>query len=48
MFSAAYRPDEFDEILNYADHIVFNTAAGQVLKFGEKVKKSRKTGGTSG
>ena len=35
MFSAAYRPDEFDEILNYADHIVFNTP-GQVLKYGEK------------
>ncbi len=26
VFSAAYRPDEFDEILNYADHIVFNHA----------------------
>ena len=38
VFSAAYRPDEFDEILNYADHIVFNTP-GQVLKYGEKVKK---------
>ena len=41
VFSAAYRPDEFDEILNYADHIVFNTP-GQVLKYGEKVKKAGK------
>ena len=44
VFSAAYRPDEFDEILNYADHIVFNTP-GQVLKFGEKVKKAGKQAG---
>lgn len=44
VFSAAYRPDEFDEILNYADHIVFNTP-GQVLKYGEKVKKAGKQAG---
>ena len=44
VFSAAYRRDEFDEILNYADHIVFNTP-GQVLKFGEKVKKAGKQAG---
>ena len=40
VFSAAYRPDEFDEILNYADHIVFNTP-GQVLKYGENTHNGK-------
>ena len=30
-------------ILNYADHIVFNTP-GQVLKYGEKVKSGKRAG----
>lgn len=37
VFSAAYREDEFEEILGFADHVVFNTPA-QVKKFGERVK----------
>lgn len=37
IFSPAYREDEFDEILNYANHIVFNSVR-QVEKFGEKAK----------
>ncbi len=44
VFSAAYRPDEFDEILRYADHVVLNTPA-QVLRFGEKIKKAGKEAG---
>ena len=35
VFCAAYRDDEFDELLNYADHIVFNTVT-QLKKFGKK------------
>lgn len=41
VFSPAYREDEFDEILQYADHIVFNSPA-QLRKYGEKAKKARK------
>ena len=33
VFSAAYREDEFREVLRYADHIVFNSVA-QLKKFG--------------
>lgn len=44
VFSAAYRPDEFDEILRYADHVVLNTPA-QVVRFGEKIKKAGKEAG---
>ena len=44
VFSAAYRPDEFDEILRYVDHVVLNTPA-QVLRFGEKIKKAGKEAG---
>ena len=33
VFSPAYRRDEFEEILKYADHLVFNSP-GQVKKFG--------------
>ncbi len=42
IFSPAYREDEFDEILTYANDIVFNSSA-QVLKFGEKAKKRGKS-----
>ena len=41
VFSPAYRVDEFDEILQYADHIVFNSPA-QLRKYGEKAKKAGK------
>lgn len=35
VFSAAYRDDEFDELLRYADHIVFNSFA-QWKRFGPR------------
>ena len=38
VFCAAYRDDEFDELLKYADHIVFNTVT-QLKKFGSKAKE---------
>lgn len=41
VFCAAYREDEFDELLQYADHIVFNSP-GQLLKFGAKAKAAGK------
>ncbi len=44
VFSAAYRPDTFDELLNYADHFVFNTP-NQVKKFGAKVAAAGKEAG---
>lgn len=44
VFSAAYREDEFDEILSYADHIVFNTPS-QVKKYGERVRAAGKQAG---
>ena len=37
VFCAAYRADEMDELLQYADHIVFNSPA-QLAKFGPKAK----------
>lgn len=42
VFSPAYREDEFDEILKYADDIVFNSV-NQVLKYGKKAKDSGKS-----
>ncbi|HIZ54948.1 MAG TPA: carboxynorspermidine decarboxylase [Firmicutes bacterium] len=41
VFSPAYRRDEFDEILQYADHIVFNSPA-QVRKFGAAARSRGK------
>ena len=35
VFSAAYRDDEFDELLSFSDHIVFNSLT-QYSKFAEK------------
>ena len=37
VFCGAYRPDEFDELLHYAGHIVFNSPA-QLAKLGPKAK----------
>ncbi|MGN0432877.1 MAG: carboxynorspermidine decarboxylase [Lachnospiraceae bacterium] len=37
VFCAAYRDDEFDALLEYADHIVFNSP-GQLEKFGRRAK----------
>ena len=42
VFSPAYREDEFDEILKYADHIVFNSVS-QVKKYAEKAKSAEKS-----
>ncbi len=37
VFSPAYRDDEFDEILKYANHVVFNSSR-QVKKFAQRAK----------
>ena len=42
VFCAAYRDDEFEELLQYADHIVFNSVS-QLKRLGEKAKKSGKS-----
>lgn len=42
VFCAAYRDDEFDELLGYADHIVFNSL-NQMKKFGAKAKRQGKS-----
>lgn len=41
VFCGAYREDEFDELLRYADHIVFNSP-NQLKKFGPKAKAAGK------
>lgn len=42
VFCAAYREDEFEELLKYADHIVFNSIS-QLKKFGPKGKQCGKS-----
>lgn len=42
IFSAAYRENEFEEILKYADHIVFNSP-NQLKRFGKKAKNFGKS-----
>lgn len=42
VFSPAYRDDELEEILKYADDIVFNSPR-QVKKYGERAKKAGKS-----
>lgn len=42
VFCGAYRDDEFDELLEYADHIVFNSP-GQLKHFGKKAKECGKS-----
>lgn len=37
VFCAAYRDDEFDEVLRYADHVVFNSPA-QLARFGRAAR----------
>lgn len=41
VFCAAYREQDFDELLKYAGHIVFNSTS-QLAKFGEKAKAAGK------
>lgn len=42
VFCAAYRDDEFDQLLEYADHIVFNSPA-QLKRFSQKAKQHGKS-----
>ena len=42
VFCAAYRADEFEELLHYADHIVFNSPR-QLAKFGARAKAAGKS-----
>lgn len=42
VFCGAYRGDEFDELLKYADHIVFNSP-NQLKKFGFKAAQAGKS-----
>ena len=44
MFCGAYRADEFDELLRYADHIVFNSPR-QLKRFGPAAKAAGKSVG---
>lgn len=44
VFCGAYRTEEFDELLKYADHIVFNSV-GQLKKFGKQAKAAEKSVG---
>ena len=43
VFCAAYRADDFAELLQYADHIVFNSP-GQLAQFGPAAKRRAKRG----
>ena len=42
VFCGAYREEEFRELLDYADHIVFNSI-GQLKKFGPRAKECGKS-----
>ena len=42
VFCAAYRADQFEELLQYADHIVFNSPS-QLAKFGPAAKAAGKS-----
>ena len=44
VFSAAYREDQFPELLQYADHIVFNSPS-QLRRFGPRAKAAGKSVG---
>lgn len=44
VFCGAYREDEFAELLQYADHIVFNSVH-QLAKFGNRAKEAGKSVG---
>lgn len=44
VFCAAYKEDEFEKLLHYADHIVFNSPA-QLKRFGALAKKAGKSVG---
>ena len=44
VFSPAYKPEEFEELLSYADHFVFNSPR-QLQKFGPAAKAAGKAVG---
>ena len=44
VFSPAYRPDEWDELMGYADHVVFNSPA-QVRRFAPAARAAGKSTG---
>ena len=44
VFSPAFREDEFEDVLRYADHIVFNSCA-QLKKFGPRARAAGKSVG---
>ena len=44
VFSPAYRADEFEELLTYADHFVFNSP-NQLRKFGPRARAAGKSVG---
>ena len=44
VFSPAYKEEDFDEILSYCDHIIFNSV-NQLCKFKEKCQKAGKSFG---
>lgn len=44
VFCAGYREDEFEELLCFADHIVFNSPS-QLLRFGKRAKQAGKSVG---
>lgn len=44
VFSPAYREEEFEELLEYGDHIVFNSCS-QVRRFGERARAAGKSVG---
>jgi len=44
IFSPAYREEEFDEVLKYADHIVFNSF-NQLIKFAPRARAASKSVG---
>mgnify|MGYP002225492300 CR=1 FL=1 len=44
VFCAGYREDEFEELLSFADHIVFNSPS-QLLRFGKRAKQAGKSVG---
>ena len=44
VFSAAYREDQFVELLRYADHVVFNSP-GQLKRFGPRAKAAGRSVG---
>lgn len=44
VFCAEYREDEFEELLCFADHIVFNSPS-QLLRFGKRAKQAGKSVG---